>query len=692
MTDRRAEVVPAEGLLGRHSSVERYVRGPPVYKPPKRGNRNRYPWLTRCAGGALGANVGVRALQPRGLQPRLESNPSIQASERNTIAECGEESEDIESLAELLEQEVSEEEADAKVRAESGDDTLKVLAERSRDRDDTPAETRGEAEDDAPTKVRRDDESGAGSKEDISVEHKKLARKREFDPVLIPGYKWVHGEGFKSEENYPIRVHVCRSNDHPNPDFVFLDTTRFPLPSFYVYDCWFRDLEVKLPFDDFTFSVLWTLNVAPTQLHPNSWVAICKPGYETEEGYSDKQGEAKGKAKWISLFRIRRGNCWSPLRVLIRTSRMGFSEKPRRCDGYSVGDLTPDEREGLSLLRQAPRPIPAKMLIKLSKSPQIALDFIGIMSKVGGDDFDVKSLLKGRARPKAIQAANAGPDAAALPRPSPQDRLPPVSERKKKDKGTKKAPLVPPKRAAEGGEAGEPSAQPEKKLKQTTISEHAPSSGRRNTECLLGVPLLSPRVNAQELVAMDFTSAEGKKAIVELSLGDKLKAIGEMHLKGLALAQSLVKEPARELVTLRGRVNEAEKLTEEILAKNNELIDANKEVLAENASLKHQLEEVTAAAKNVAAEREKINTRLGLSTPSGKPSDDMPDGVDPDEEVTPMAVVGSEGKEKTKTQADDTLAEDTTGDEGQGVEVTGPKDEVAAGGPRKLSLADYVMF
>ncbi|KAL2324393.1 hypothetical protein Fmac_023451 [Flemingia macrophylla] len=352
------------------------------------------------------------------------------------------------------------------------------------------------------------------------------------------------------------------------------------------------------------------------------------------------------------------------------------------------------------------------------------------MSKAGGDDFDVKSLLKGSARPKAIQAANAGLDDAALPRPSPQDRLPLISEKKMKDKGTKKATGGPLKRAAEGGEVGEPSANPEKRLKQTTIPEHAPSSGRRNTECLLGVPLLSPRVNVHELVAMDFTSVEGKKAIADLSLGDKLKAIGEMHLKGLALAQSLVKEPARELVTLRGRVNEAEKLTEEILARNNELINDKKEALAENATLKRQLEEVTAEAKRIAAEREKVVSELGkmnkefqdyrvrARTTAGDQHeigfkhvirqavrfcdlkghefdigmdfyqgvymsyDDMPEGADPDDEVTPLVAEGAEGDEKTETQVEGTLAEDGVGDEDREVEVTGPKDAAASGGAK----------
>jgi len=35
--------------------------------------------------------------------------------------------------------------------------------------------------------------------------------------------------------------------------------------------CHFSQLRVQLPLDDFTMGVLCLLNVAPTQLHPNSW-------------------------------------------------------------------------------------------------------------------------------------------------------------------------------------------------------------------------------------------------------------------------------------------------------------------------------------------------------------------------------------------------------------------------------------
>ncbi|KAL2337074.1 hypothetical protein Fmac_011520 [Flemingia macrophylla] len=119
---------------------------------------------------------------------------------------------------------------------------------------------------------------------------------------------------------------------------------------------------------------------APLFLHFYS----CKPGYETEEGYSSKQGQAEGKAKWISLFRIPKRELLESFTSSYKNFKNGFfrvsipeegkkyffdsagaplfplswTRKPRRCDGYSVGDLTPNEREGLSLLRRAPWPIP----------------------------------------------------------------------------------------------------------------------------------------------------------------------------------------------------------------------------------------------------------------------------------------------------------------------------------------------
>jgi len=43
---------------------------------------------------------------------------------------------------------------------------------------------------------------------------------------------------------------------------------------FYMYMCHFSQLHIRLPFDEFTMRVLRLLNVAPTQLHPNSWAYL----------------------------------------------------------------------------------------------------------------------------------------------------------------------------------------------------------------------------------------------------------------------------------------------------------------------------------------------------------------------------------------------------------------------------------
>ena len=47
-----------------------------------------------------------------------------------------------------------------------------------------------------------------------------------------------------------------------------------PHDLFFVYNTFFHDLHITLPFDDFTVGVLRILNVALTQLHPNSWVCL----------------------------------------------------------------------------------------------------------------------------------------------------------------------------------------------------------------------------------------------------------------------------------------------------------------------------------------------------------------------------------------------------------------------------------
>jgi len=74
-------------------------------------------------------------------------------------------------------------------------------------------------------------------------------------PVIAKG---VSG-GIVSLERVSTIDRVCHGQERATEKF------------FYMYMCHFSQLHVRLPLDDFTMGVLRSLNVTPTQLHPNSW-------------------------------------------------------------------------------------------------------------------------------------------------------------------------------------------------------------------------------------------------------------------------------------------------------------------------------------------------------------------------------------------------------------------------------------
>jgi len=69
-----------------------------------------------------------------------------------------------------------------------------------------------------------------------------------------------------------FRVEPCLSTET-----ICLGRSSSESPFFYMYSCLFSDLHVYLPFDNFTMGVLKALNVAPTQLHPNTWAVTYNP-------------------------------------------------------------------------------------------------------------------------------------------------------------------------------------------------------------------------------------------------------------------------------------------------------------------------------------------------------------------------------------------------------------------------------
>jgi len=80
---------------------------------------------------------------------------------------------------------------------------------------------------------------------------------------------------------------------------------------FYMYMCHFSQLHVRLPLDDFTMGVLRALNVAPTQLHPNSWAylqafhILCQSLYLESTPYAFLyfyDTRPRRPATWLSLI------------------------------------------------------------------------------------------------------------------------------------------------------------------------------------------------------------------------------------------------------------------------------------------------------------------------------------------------------------------------------------------------------
>ncbi|RDX71249.1 hypothetical protein CR513_49432, partial [Mucuna pruriens] len=74
-------------------------------------------------------------------------------------------------------------------------------------------------------------------------------------------------------------------------------------PYFYMYDTLYSKLGVKLPFTHFERAILQALNVAPTQLHPNSW-----PFVRAFELLCDDLGKALTLGVFFWFFTVRKAD------------------------------------------------------------------------------------------------------------------------------------------------------------------------------------------------------------------------------------------------------------------------------------------------------------------------------------------------------------------------------------------------
>jgi len=207
---------------------------------------------------------------------------------------------------------------------------------------------------------------------------------------------------------------VCHGREGHSHDF------------FYMYSTLVTDLHVCVPFDDFTMGVLRVLNVAPSQLHPNSWAAlqsfrlICrvlhlKPSPQVFlQYYSTRPGEL---ASWVSLVgqshqcllaaytqsfkRFKTGF----FKVIIRSAGAEYfycddgtpkfpfywTNSPTTYRTWPRESLTPEDRHTLSYLDQLPKKLSSKKIIGVFRSSHPRDELFGMyvyLAECQGYDFN----------------------------------------------------------------------------------------------------------------------------------------------------------------------------------------------------------------------------------------------------------------------------------------------------------------
>ncbi|QCD89722.1 hypothetical protein DEO72_LG4g668 [Vigna unguiculata] len=182
---------------------------------------------------------------------------------------------------------------------------------------------------------------------------------------------------------------------------------------FYMYMCHFSQLHVRLPLDDFTMGVLRALNVAPTQLHPNSWAylqafrILCKSLYLEPTPYAFLyfyDTKPQRPATWLSL--ISRPS-------ISRLDAFSQSFKHFK-DGYfkvvvkeGVEELSASDKEVVGVLLKFVDKLPTKGLVRVYNSVHLIIDIEGHMAQSGKKNLALFQSLRKEMAAKAKAAGKA---------------------------------------------------------------------------------------------------------------------------------------------------------------------------------------------------------------------------------------------------------------------------------------------
>ncbi|QCD93360.1 hypothetical protein DEO72_LG5g1435 [Vigna unguiculata] len=212
---------------------------------------------------------------------------------------------------------------------------------------------------------------------------------------------------------------------------------------FYMYMCHFSQLHIRLPFDDFTMGVLRALNVAPTQLHPNSWAylqafpILCESLYLEPSPYAFLyfyDTRPRRPATWLSLISrpsISRLDAFSQsfkhfkdgyFKVVVKeggepyflnadgSTKFPFSwtNNPSRYKDMGVEELSSGDKEVVGMLLRFVDKLPTKGLVRVYNSVHPIIDIEGHMAQSGKKNLALFQALRKEMAAKAKEAGKAG--------------------------------------------------------------------------------------------------------------------------------------------------------------------------------------------------------------------------------------------------------------------------------------------
>ncbi|KOM45228.1 hypothetical protein LR48_Vigan06g053400 [Vigna angularis] len=186
-----------------------------------------------------------------------------------------------------------------------------------------------------------------------------------------------------------VRLVSCREDER-----VFHGRENSSRDFFYCYASPFYDLYLRVPFTTFQMDVLKTLNVAPSQLHPNRWGYMCRPaarrgwvslisepGNALLELYLQSYRGFKNKFFKVSILDAGRrhffdgeGNPKFPLY---------WTNEPLKFTSWAEDKMTIEELEALNVLTALPRPFSSRRLVNCLEHDDADSRLFEIMGRKG---------------------------------------------------------------------------------------------------------------------------------------------------------------------------------------------------------------------------------------------------------------------------------------------------------------------